>query len=301
MREILGRFFSFLRSPRTCNSAKHSVADVALFYDEYNDKFLQVYGEVIQAFRTRDVAHLLTYQIEAMQLRPGMKAVDAGCGVCRPAIFFAQKADIEVHAVTVSKVQYDKSIENISSAGLQDKVKVFLGDYHELESLLPHDAYDVVFFLESFGHSPNHARAIDSAWSVLKPGGLLYIKDLFRREPLQPEHEAKIEREIQKINQAYRYNIADLYQVLKHIRKRGWIVSKIKTIDLPLEQFENLTISNEFQELTGIARIESWDDYVFPVDFFELHLIKPVFDLSQGLDKYFLQNLLYLQHRPKKD
>ena len=135
----------------------------------------------------------------------------------------------------------------------------------------------------------------------MRSGGLLYIKDLFRREPLLPEHIPAIEREIKKINEAYKYNIADLYEVLQHIRKQGWILSKLKTVDLAISDFENLTISNEFQELTGIAKIEGWDDYVFPIDFFELHCIKPEFDLSNGLDKYFLQNLMYMKVHGKKE
>lgn len=273
----------------------HTVHEVGEFYNQYTDKFLQVYGQVIQAFRTHDVSKLLDYQIAAMELKPGMKVIDAGCGVCGPAIYFAQHAGVEVHAVTISKEQYEQSLVNIENAGLHGKVFVYHGDYHSLNEITGLTDVDVVYFLESWGHSPKHGLAIDSAWKVLKSGGLLYIKDLFRREPLVPEHAPKIEREIKKINEAYRYNIADMYEVLKHIRTRGWIVSKIKTIDLPLQDFENLTISNEFQELTGIARIDSWDDYVFPVDFFELYLIKPQFNLENGLDKYFLQNLMYMQ------
>lgn len=280
---------------------KHTTADVGEFYNEYNDKFLQVYGEVIQAFRTHDVGKLLDYQIEVMGFKPGMKVVDAGCGVCGPAIYFAQNAGVEVHAVTISKEQYEVAQMRISEAGVADKVKVYLGDYHELKNLLDSDGYDVVYFLESFGHSPYHQKAINSAWKVLKSGGLLYIKDLFRREPLLEEHAAKIEREIKKINEAYRYNIADLYEVLKIVRAQGWILSKFKTIDLPLADFENLTISNEFQELTGMATIESWDDYVFPVDFFEMFCIKPEFDLSNGLDRYFLQNLMYMKVHGTKE
>lgn len=279
----------------------HNTNDVGEFYNEYNEKFLQVYGEVIQAFRTHDVSKLLDYQIEAMGLKPGMRVVDAGCGVCGPAIHFAQKAGVEVHAVTISKEQFEVSQKRIEAAGVADKVKVYNGDYHELRNVLGSDGFDAVYFLESFGHSPYHHKAIDSAWNVLKSGGLLYIKDLFRREPLLPDHAAKIEREIKKINEAYRYNIADLYEILHHIRKEGWILSKLKTIDLPLADFENLTISNEFQELTGIATIESWDDYVFPVDFFELLCLKPEFDLSNGLDRYFLQNLMYMKVHGKKE
>lgn len=274
--------------------------DVAEFYNTYNDKFLAVYGEVIQAFRTKDVEKLLDYQAEIMQLKPDMKVLDAGCGVCGPAIYFAKKYHVQVTAITISQVQYDAAKIRIQEEGLNEQVQLILGDYHELQKLVDSSDFDIVYFLESFGHSPNHAKAIDSAWSVLKPGGLLYVKDLFERKALLPEHQPKINREIQKINNAYRYNIPDLNSVLDHIRLSGWIVSALKTIDLHVDDFENLTISNEFQELTGIGTIDNWADYVFPVDFFELLCIKPHHELVYGLDKYFLQNLMYMQVHQKK-
>ncbi|MFT4543872.1 MAG: cyclopropane fatty-acyl-phospholipid synthase-like methyltransferase [Bacteroidia bacterium] len=292
------KFLKKLFGPKKIETTPEMVGE---FYNEHNDSFLKVYGEVIQAFRTNDVTKLLDYQIEAMELKPGMKVVDAGCGVCGPAVYFAKHAGVEVHAVTISQEQFDKSKERIAEAGMEEKVFVYHGDYHKLQEILGSNDFDRVYFLESFGHSPNHSSALDSAWNVLKPGGYVYIKDLFQREPLLPEHIPAIEREVAKINEAYRYNIPDLYSVLKHLRKEGWILSKLKTIDLPIADFENLTISNEFQELTGIAKIEGWDDYVFPVDFFELLCIKPEFDLSNGLNKYFLQNLMYMKVHNKKE
>jgi ubiquinone/menaquinone biosynthesis C-methylase UbiE len=277
--------------------------DVAAFYNTYNDKFLAVYGEVIQAFRTKDIEKLLDYQAEIMQLKPGMKLLDAGCGVCGPAIYFAKKYGVHVTAVTVSQVQFDAAQLRINEQGLNDQVHVVLGDYHELKKLTNTADYDIVYFLESFGHSPDHAKAIESAWLVLKPGGLLYIKDLFERKALLPEHQPKIDREVQKINKAYRYNIADLNAVLDCLRHSGWILSALKTIDLHVNDFENLTISNDFQELTGIGSIDNWADYVFPIDFFEILAIKPQHDLAYGLDKYFLQNLMYMQvhHRKQEE
>jgi cyclopropane fatty-acyl-phospholipid synthase-like methyltransferase len=279
---------------------KHQVSDVGNFYNQYNDKFIQVYGEIIQAFRTQDVSILLDYQIDAMQLKQGMKVLDAGCGVCGPATYFAEKAGVIVHAVTISEEQVKRAEEKIESKQLQEKVVVKKGDYHDIKSIFPNNEYDVVYFLESFGHSPYHEQAIDSAWNVLKPGGLLYIKDLFRRIPLLPEHGPKIDFEIEKINEAYRYNVADLNTILDYVRKKGFVVAAVKTIDLKMDEFENLMISNEFQELTGIAKIENWEDYVFPIDFFELLLYKPQFELEFGLDKYFLQNLMYMQVYGKK-
>ena len=74
----------------------------------------------------------------------------------------------------------------------------------------------------------------------------------------------------------------------------------MKTIDLPLEDFENLTISNDFQELTGINKIENLQEYVFPVDFFEITCIKPWNALEYGNSRYFLQNLFYMQMHNRK-
>ncbi len=107
--------------------------------------------------------------------------------------------------------------------------------------------------------------------------------------------EKEIEKEINNINQAYRYNVADLNTILDFVRRKGFILSSLKTIDIPLEEFENLTISNEFQELTGINKIENLRDYVFPVDFFELKLMKPTIDIFSGNSRYFLQNLYFMQ------
>ena len=164
-----------------------------------------------------------------------------------------------------------------------------LGDYHNLASYFRTGAYDVVYFLESFGHSRHKRRAIDQCWEVLKPGGTLYIKDLFQRVPLEPGHKQVIEREIRKINEAYHYDVAALNTVLDDLRGRGFILTFLKTIDFSLEQFEDLAISNQFQELTGLARIENWEEYVFPVEFFEIKCVKPEFGLDERLDRYFLQ------------
>jgi SAM-dependent methyltransferase len=263
--------------------------EVGNFYDEHHEDFLEVYGEVIQAFRTKNITDLLNYQIGSIGFMPGQRVLDAGCGNGVPAIHFARHAQVEVSGITISKRQYEAALANTTAADLADRVTVVPGDYHELTKHFPAQAYDVVYFLESFGHSRAKRRLIDQCWEVLKPGGTLYIKDLFRRIPLKPEHKQRIEREIRKINEAYRYDVADLNAVLDELRGRGFILTWLKTIDFSLEQFEDLAISNQFQELTGLGRIENWAKYVFPVEFFELRCVKPEFSLDERLDRYFLQ------------
>ena len=87
------------------------------------------------------------------------------------------------------------------------------------------------------------------------------------------------------------------------VREIGYIIVFVKTIDIPLEDFENLSISNEFQELTGIAKIDNWEKYIFPIDFLEVKLYKPEYDPKKGMDKYFLQNIFQMQmnHVNKND
>jgi len=270
----------------------HAVS-VGRFYDSHHDQFMRVYGGVIQAFRTKNVSDLLNRQIRSIGFRPGQRALDAGCGVAVPAIHFAGNVDIRVDCITISSTQYEVATRNVVAANLTERVRVVQGDYHRLGDYFEKCAYDVVYLLESFGHSRAKARVLAACWEMLKPGGLLYIKDLFRRVPLRPEHARRIDREIRKINQAYRYEVGDLNAVLDALRGRGFILDSLQAAQLELEEFEDLAISNEFQELTGIARITDWGDYIFPVDFFEIKGIKPRFDPQERLDRHFLQTLLH--------
>ena len=278
----------------------HSAEEVGNFYNEQTGNFLKVYGEIIQAFRTTDVSKLLDYQIEAIGLEKGQRILDAGCGVCGPARYFAKNAEVDVEAISISEDQVNRAKNYIEEEGLGDKVHVQQGDFHQLEKYYESDSFDVVYFLESFGHATNHEQVINSAWGMLKPGGTLYIKDLFIKEAALPSLKVDIQREVKNINDAYRYNVADLYEILRLVRKKGYILSSVKTIDLPLEDFENLTISNDFQELTGINKIENLQEYVFPVDFFEIKCTKPWNALEFGNSRYFLQNLYYMQIHNRK-
>jgi len=276
---------------------------VGEFYNKNHDAFIKVYGEVIQAFRTNNLDNILNSQIESIGLKKDQKVLDAGCGVCGPARYFAKNTGCNIDAVTISEVQMNAAKQHIKNEKLEDKITVHLKDYHEVDKLFPKENFDVAYFLESFGHSNQKEKLLRSIWKVLKPGGEIYIKDLFRRISSSKLVQFKIDNEIQKINKAYYYDVADLNEFLTLVREIGYIIVFVKTIDIPLEDFENLSISNEFQELTGIAKIDNWEKYIFPIDFLEVKLYKPEYDPKKGMDKYFLQNIFQMQmnHVNKND
>lgn len=262
---------------------------VAKFYNETTDKFLAVYGEIIQAFRTNDVNDYLKYTAESMQLKEGMKVIDAGCGVCGPACFFAENInEIKIEAITVSEVQVEKSKQKISERALSNQISVQKGDYHLLNHVFEKESIDRVYFLESFGHSNDKPKVINAAWEVLKPGGKLYIKDLFLRESENEWEQQRINSIAEQINKAYEYQIADLYEVLSSIRRRGFLIEFVRPPQVERDKFEHLTISNDFQNLFNIGKIESWEDYIFPIDFYEILAEKPVFNSVEDMYLYFM-------------
>lgn len=265
------------------------------FYDHHHDAFLRVYGNVIQAFRTRDPKLLLDHEARRMGLVAGQRVLDAGCGIAAPAIHFAQGYGVEVEALTISKRQEEDAQRAIEAARCTQSVRVTRGDYHRLSEIYPKDHFDIACFLESFGHAHDKEAVLRGCLDVLRPGGSLYVKDLFAKEPVLEKHREPIRREIARINAAYHYNISDLTETITMLRRLGYILADLSTIDLPLQEFENLTISNDFQELTGIARIENWAEYVFPVDFFEIRCFKPWHGPDVGSSRYFLQNLYHLR------
>ncbi|MDZ4846798.1 MAG: class I SAM-dependent methyltransferase [Chitinophagales bacterium] len=267
---------------------KNNAEDVRSFYNTHTDKFMKVYGEIIQAFRSNNVHDYLDYTIQNAELKDGQKILDAGCGVGGPAAYFAEKMNIEVEGITISDFQVEKSKEVLASKNLKGKVTIRQGDYHELEKNYGAETFDRVLFLESFGHSATKPLLIEESFKVLKPGGMLYIKDLFRREHPNEEDGKKIDRIIHEINKAYCYHVANLYEVLRTLRSLNFIILFIKTPEVKIDEFEHLTISNNFQELFDIARILTWEDYVFPVDFYEIKAMKPPFDLSKDKHLYFL-------------
>ncbi len=270
---------------------------VGEFYDRHHLDFMEVYGDLIQAFRTTDIKKILDYEFESIGLEDGMTVLDAGCGVCRPAIHFSQKANLHIKAISISKSQIEHASSLIASSSA-NQIELFNEDYHQIDKVFHSGTFDRVYFLESFGHSTQKKRLLQSVWNVLKSGGSVYIKDLFARKTGNKADQKVIYEEINKINNQYHYQVAELSEILDTAREIGFVIEFAKTIDIQLEDFENLTISNKFQELTGIYKIESFENYIFPVDFIELKLYKPAFNIEEGKDRYFLQNLL-LQNQSK--
>lgn len=269
----------------------HKPEDVKEFYNKTTDKFLEVYGQIIQAFRTQNVENYLNYTAEKIGFSKMEKVLDAGCGVAGPAVHFAKQfPHLKIDAITISEVQVEKAKMYVEESNLAPQISISLVDYHQMSTYFEKESYDAVYFLESFGHSPNQEHLLEEAIRLIKPGGKIYIKDLFKRESKLDWEQQRIDEICEEINKAYEYQIPMLNNVLSTLRKNEMILNFVGVPEVASREFENLSISNDFQELFGIGKIDNWQDYIFPIDFYEIVVQKPIIKDKSKLHLYFLNN-----------
>ena len=155
------------------------------FYDRWTDLFLRGFGPVLQAgiVKTGDPARedpqgSILALAERAGLQDGDWVLDAGCGVAGPAIIIAsQYPNLVIDAVTNSAHQCAIARSEVAAAGLAQRVRPHLANYERLP--FASGSFDQVLYFESTGYATDLRATYGEAWRVLRPGGRLYVKDVF--------------------------------------------------------------------------------------------------------------------------
>jgi len=139
-RKVANRVGHFVHS---FNKPGKSKSNVAHHYDIGNDLYrLMLDAEHMQyscAYWSRDNMTLaeaqeakLAHIAAKLNLKPGNRVLDIGCGWGGMAIFLAQRAGVEVLGITLSEEQLALARERAQAAGVADKVRFELVDYRDL-------------------------------------------------------------------------------------------------------------------------------------------------------------------------
>ena len=167
---------------RVKGHARHeNRASIAFHYDVSNDFYAlwldkaMVYSCAYFESPEVDLAQAqqakLDHICRKLQLKPGQRMLDIGCGWGALVIHAASHYGVCAHGVTLSRHQLAMAQQRIDEAGLQDRVTVELLDYRDLQGA---DLYDKVASVGMFEHVglKNLPMYFGTVQRLLKPAGL---------------------------------------------------------------------------------------------------------------------------------
>jgi cyclopropane-fatty-acyl-phospholipid synthase len=167
-----------IQSKLPTNTLKSSKNNIAKHYDIGNDLYSKMLGKYMQytcAYfykpnMTLDQAQYAKMELIAkkLDLKPGMKVIDIGCGFGSMAYHLATKYKVKVTGVTLSKEQKKYADTHFSHTN----VKIEIKDYRHVN-----DHFDRVYSVGMFEHvgRKNYKEYYDQCYKLLKKNGIMLI------------------------------------------------------------------------------------------------------------------------------
>ncbi len=166
------------------HSIERDAAAVRYHYDVGNDFFALFLDESMtyscaifsRGARTLEEAQRAKLDLVAgkLDLKPGMRLLDVGCGWGSFAIHAASNYGVKVTGVTLSRSQAELARERVVQAGLADEVEIRVSDYRQL----PRSSFDAIASIgmsehvgdsqiDVYAQSSVHAAA--AGWTAVEP------------------------------------------------------------------------------------------------------------------------------------
>ncbi len=252
------------------------------YWRNAHDAYLESVGTTFQAGRieTGSLGDPVTpsnlYLASAAGIRTGHCVLDAGCGVCGPAIDIARHIEgIRLVAITISPEQAITAQRLIREAGLCSAIEVGIADFHRLP--LAYASFDVVCFFESSGYSYDPKLLFSEVYRVIRPGGRVYIKDVFRKEgPLSAIELA----DLTEFNRTYAFRAASMGQIAGALSVAGFTGIRCRDVTGLMSTSHNLAAMFELRN--GYLQSTRFGEMHFrvyrdrPVFFGEIKAVRPM-------------------------
>ena len=125
---------------------------------------------------------------EQLDIRPGERALDVGCGWGSNLLYLAEHTDGELHGVTLSAQQRAFALDRARATGVAERVTIDRLHIEDLE--LEPDTLDAILFVGSIVHMHNREQVYRRVADALKPGGRLLISDCFFPRELRSDRDS---------------------------------------------------------------------------------------------------------------
>ena len=153
------------------DTSQYTGKNIRRYEKIYGSKFLSHGGEKTTAKFCKE-----------LDLRPGQKVLDIGCGVGGSAFYMAQHFGVDVFAIDLSQnmISIAKDYWNEQPSGIQHRVQFHIEDATKMA--YPENFYDVVYSRDTILHIFEKRPLFLNLLKCLKPGGKIMITDYCRGE-----------------------------------------------------------------------------------------------------------------------
>jgi cyclopropane-fatty-acyl-phospholipid synthase len=124
-----------------------------------------------------------------LQLKPGERALDVGCGWGSVLLYLAQNTQATFDAVTLSHRQRAELLERAEKWGVKDRLNVQLTHFEDFP--LQPESYDAIYFVGSIVHMEHREAIIARCAQALKPGGRFFISDCYFPEESRGDRDSR--------------------------------------------------------------------------------------------------------------
>ncbi|HEX3518233.1 MAG TPA: class I SAM-dependent methyltransferase [Solirubrobacteraceae bacterium] len=163
------------------HSAERDAAAVRYHYDVGNEFFALFLDESMtyscaiftRGAQTLEEAQRAKLELVAgkLELQPGMRVLDVGCGWGSFAMHVVREHDVSVLGITLSEQQAALARQRVEDAGLSDRVEIRVADYRQLPQA-SFDAIASIGMAEHVGDAQIDVYA-KTLLDLLRPGGVL--------------------------------------------------------------------------------------------------------------------------------
>lgn len=200
----------------------------------------------------------MSHVCRKLQLKPGDRVVEAGCGWGGFALYMAQNHGARVTAYNISREQVTYAREKADSLGLADRVEYILDDYRNISGEF--DVFVSVGMLEHVGpvYYPALGRVMDRC---LKPGGRGLIHSIGRNSPkpinawierrIFPGAYPPTLREMMNIFESSRFSVLDVENLRMHYAR---------TLESWLQRFEKH--AEKVEQMMDERFVRTWRLYL---------------------------------------
>jgi ubiquinone/menaquinone biosynthesis C-methylase UbiE len=131
----------------------------------------------------RSLARQLAVAKKIEQYATSGELLDIGCGTARMLLTLARELPaIRFTGTDVSKEMIALARENVREAGLEERITLTVASAEALDKF-PTEGFDVVQCHGAFSGWLEPLKSLDEVKRVLRPGGVLYIRDWNRAAP----------------------------------------------------------------------------------------------------------------------